>query len=35
VRHFSHPRIVQYLRISIGTVEECNALVHALRAILV
>ncbi|ARP81009.1 histidinol-phosphate transaminase [Bordetella genomosp. 8] len=35
VRHFSHPRIVQYLRISIGTEQECDALVHALRTILV
>lgn len=35
VRHFSHPRIVQYLRISIGTSQECDALVHALRTILV
>ncbi|HTJ99430.1 MAG TPA: histidinol-phosphate transaminase [Bordetella sp.] len=34
VRHFSHPRIVQYLRISIGTAQECDALVHALRTIL-
>ncbi|ANN66375.1 histidinol-phosphate transaminase [Bordetella bronchialis] len=35
VRHFSHPRIDQYLRISIGTPSECDALVHALRTILV
>lgn len=35
VRHFSHPRIVRYLRISIGTTQECDALVHALRTILV
>jgi histidinol-phosphate aminotransferase len=34
VRHFSHPRIVQYLRISIGTAQECDALVRALRTIL-
>ncbi|AOB30738.1 histidinol-phosphate aminotransferase [Bordetella sp. H567] len=34
VRHFSHPRIVQHLRISIGTAQECEALVHALRTIL-
>ena len=30
VRHFNHPRIAQYLRITIGTVEECAALVAAL-----
>lgn len=34
VRHFTAPRISQYLRISIGTAEECSALVQALRAIL-
>lgn len=34
VRHFRQPRIAQYLRISIGTREQCSALVHALQAIL-
>lgn len=34
VRHFTAPRISQYLRISIGTGQECAALVQALRAIL-
>jgi len=30
VRHFKHPRIDQYLRISIGTPEECAQLIAAL-----
>lgn len=34
VRHFRQPRIAQYLRISIGTREQCSALVAALGAIL-
>jgi histidinol-phosphate aminotransferase len=34
VRHFAKPRIDQFLRISIGTDTECQALVEALRAIL-
>ena len=34
VRHFRQPRIDQFLRISIGTDEECAALVAALREIL-
>ena len=34
VRHLAQPRIKQYLRISIGTDEECTALLHALDAIL-
>ena len=34
VRHFKAPRIDQFLRISIGTDEECAALVDALKAIL-
>ena len=34
VRHFRQPRIAQYLRISIGTREQCSALVQALQAIL-
>lgn len=33
VRHFKLPRIDQYLRISIGTPQECDALVAALREI--
>ena len=34
VRHFRQPRIAQYLRISIGTREQCEALVRALESIL-
>ncbi|HWT20197.1 MAG TPA: histidinol-phosphate transaminase, partial [Variovorax sp.] len=34
VRHFRQPRIAQYLRISIGTREQCGALVQALESIL-
>jgi histidinol-phosphate aminotransferase len=34
VRHFSKPRIEQFLRISIGTEAECQALVQALEQIL-
>ena len=34
VRHFSQPRIDQFLRISIGTDDECAQLVAALKAIL-
>jgi histidinol-phosphate aminotransferase len=34
VRHFQKPRIDDYLRISIGTREECRELVRALREIL-
>lgn len=34
VRHFSQKRIQQYLRISIGTKEECQALLDATSAIL-
>lgn len=34
VRHFSSPRIENFLRISIGTDEECKVLVAALKAIL-
>ncbi|MBU2407381.1 MAG: aminotransferase class I/II-fold pyridoxal phosphate-dependent enzyme, partial [Gammaproteobacteria bacterium] len=33
VRHFDAPRIAQYLRISIGTRQQCTALVDALAAI--
>jgi histidinol-phosphate aminotransferase len=31
VRHFRQPRIEQYLRISIGTPAQCDALLQALR----
>lgn len=34
VRHFKQPRIDQFLRITIGTDEECQALVAALQEIL-
>jgi len=34
VRHFAKPRIDQYLRITVGTDAECNALVTALADIL-
>lgn len=34
VRHFRQPRIDQYLRISIGTREQCATLVGALRELL-
>lgn len=34
VRHFEHTRVSQYLRISIGTDDECAALVRALSEIL-
>ncbi|MBV1921253.1 MAG: histidinol-phosphate transaminase [Pseudomonadales bacterium] len=34
VRHFKQERIQEFLRITIGTKEECDALVVALRAIL-
>lgn len=34
VRHFRQPRIEQFLRISIGTDEQCDRLTTALRAIL-
>jgi histidinol-phosphate aminotransferase len=34
VRHFSRPRIADYLRISIGTAEECDRLIAALDEIL-
>ena len=34
VRHFRTPRIAQYLRISIGTPAQCDALVAALQRIL-
>jgi histidinol-phosphate aminotransferase len=34
VRHFKLPRIDQHLRITVGTDEECHALVTALREII-
>ncbi len=34
VRHFRQPRIEQFLRITVGTDEQCEALVGALREIL-
>ncbi|GGP24024.1 histidinol-phosphate transaminase [Silvimonas iriomotensis] len=34
VRHFKQARIDQYLRISIGTDEQCEALVNALQALI-
>ena len=34
VRHFKLPRVVQYLRISIGTPKQCEALVQALGELL-
>lgn len=34
VRHFNQPRIADFLRISIGTEEQCQRLVSALREIL-
>ncbi|MDB5871701.1 MAG: histidinol phosphate aminotransferase apoenzyme [Ramlibacter sp.] len=34
VRHFSQPRIAQYLRISVGTPVQCDALVNALRLLI-
>ncbi len=33
VRHFAQPRIEQFLRITVGTDEECDALLAALREI--
>jgi len=34
IRHFAQPRIADFLRISIGTDEQCRALVAALAALL-
>jgi histidinol-phosphate aminotransferase len=34
VRHFRQPRIAQYLRITVGTRDQCTALVEALTEIL-
>ncbi|HEY0201084.1 MAG TPA: histidinol-phosphate transaminase, partial [Burkholderiaceae bacterium] len=35
VRHFKRPeRIAQYLRISVGTPQQCDALLRALAEIL-
>ncbi|PKH80756.1 histidinol-phosphate transaminase [Psychrobacter sp. 4Bb] len=33
VRHFDKPRIVEYLRITIGTAEQNNRLINALKAL--
>ena len=33
VRHFEKPRIADFLRITVGNADECNALVEALEAI--
>jgi histidinol-phosphate aminotransferase len=33
VRHFKLPRIDQFLRITVGTDDECQALIAALRQI--
>ena len=33
VRHFQLPRIEQFLRISVGTPAQCEALVNALRVL--
>ena len=35
VRHFPKPRVSNFLRISVGTAEQCEMLVHALREIIV
>lgn len=32
VRHFKHPRIHQFLRITVGTSAQCNSLIQALKA---
>jgi histidinol-phosphate aminotransferase len=34
VRHFKAPRIEQFLRITVGTDEQCETLVNALKEIL-
>ncbi|WP_203414733.1 histidinol-phosphate transaminase [Entomobacter blattae] len=34
VRHFSSPRIENFLRISIGSEQDCNALIQALKTII-
>ena len=34
VRHFKLPRIDQYLRITVGTPQQCDALVQALTELL-
>jgi len=34
VRQFNRPRIADYLRISVGTPEECQTLIKALKEIL-
>ncbi|KZY95387.1 hypothetical protein A3743_23750 [Oleiphilus sp. HI0072] len=35
IRHFKQPRIKDYLRISIGTPEECQALIAGLKRLIV
>jgi len=32
VRHFSLPRIDQYLRISVGTPQQCDLLIQAISS---
>ena len=34
VRHFRKPRIAEYLRITVGTDEQCDRLVAELRSLL-
>jgi len=34
VRHFARPRIDEFVRITVGTDEECASLVVALKAII-
>ena len=34
VRHFDHPRIDQYLRITVGTAEQCARLMQALQELI-
>ena len=34
VRHFTHPRIEEFLRITVGTTEQCEALTSTLSALL-
>ncbi|HEY7803304.1 MAG TPA: histidinol-phosphate transaminase, partial [Orrella sp.] len=32
VRHFKRPRVDQFIRITVGTSEQCASLISALRA---